>query len=202
MAEVGDAYKLRAARQFTARIHARTEAVVHGLAAKGGIHFVAVAERAVAVAPAAHHVEALQREAGRVNFRMAQRAALDGAMRGELLAHGRGTAHIRLDGGNARWRRWRGSAEEIFQDPCAARDGRCGRAIGADFQNARLGEETTARTVLRQWHATNGEPLDTRDSVELRESSIHHREIRRDEMRGAEVAAQHVVEECVRLAQH
>ena len=61
-----------------------------------------VAEGAVAVAPAAHHVEALQGEAGRVDLGVAGVAGLPGAVLGELLADGGRAADVGLDGRDAR----------------------------------------------------------------------------------------------------
>src|SRR5262249_39300286 len=105
--------------QFVSRIDLLALAVVHSPAVN--LHFLAVAQRAVVVAPAADHVEALQREARRVDLLLAAGARGDLAVLRQLPADRRRSAYVRLDGADARRRRGRRRAQDSVQHPRAAR---------------------------------------------------------------------------------
>ena len=132
-------------RQHVGGVHGGAGAHAAALA----VLLTAVGEGAVVFAPAADNVEALQREAGRVNLRMAARARLDFAMLRELVADGRGPANVRLDGLDiGGWLgRWR--AKNSLQHPCTANDGRGGGAVGGHFHDA--GHRQHAAAMASGW---------------------------------------------------
>src|SRR5204863_511348 len=81
-----------------------------------------------------------------------------GAVLVELLADGRGAAHIGFHSGDIRWW-WLGRlAEEPGHDEGPTHDGRSRGAVRRDFQDRRLGEKTAARTARGQGDAANRGP--------------------------------------------
>src|SRR4051812_7927909 len=95
---------------------------------------VLATERAVALAPCAHRVEALQRESGGIDFFVTGGAGLLRTVFVELLANGRCAARIGIDGRNAWWRRRRLLAEDALHNPRAAKHRRRCRSIGCHLQ--------------------------------------------------------------------
>ena len=155
----------------------------------------AVGERAVAVAPAAHHVEAFEREARRVDLGVAGGAGLQRAMLFELCADGRGAAGVGLDGRHAGRRRgWR-LAEDALHDPRAAQHRRGRGAVGGHLEHAGLGQQAAARAVRRQRHAPQGHAFHGRQAIVRGEPLVEHGEIGRDEVPRRQVAVQQLGEE-------
>src|ERR1017187_7671487 len=73
---------------------------------------------AITVTPAAHHIEALERESRRIDFSVAGSASWVGPMTIELLADRDRASDIRFESGHAP--RWRGvEPEDAFHDPDA-----------------------------------------------------------------------------------
>src|SRR6185437_13750310 len=95
-----------------------------------GLHALRVS--AIAVAPAAHDVETLERESRRVDQAMARIAGGVGAVLVQLLEHGHGAPDIRLDRGHA-CRLREAVAENALHDPDAAEDRRGCGAVGGHF---------------------------------------------------------------------
>jgi hypothetical protein len=98
---------------------------------------LALRDDAVTLAPAADDIIVFQCEAGRVNLRVAARAVFGRAVFSELLANGRRSADVRLDGGDVRRRRRYRAAQNAVEHPYATRNraGRC--TVGTDFEHAR-----------------------------------------------------------------
>ena len=91
--------ELAAVRPACRRLTGRPEPYCRPRYCQSGTRFARflAAERAVALAPAADHVEVLQREAGRVHAADGTPRSLRAAVLLELLADGRGPADVRLD---------------------------------------------------------------------------------------------------------
>src|SRR6185436_2836847 len=164
--ELADVAELSAVRQLAARIDWQRIMERELLSTLGdAFSRLAVSFGSIAVAPATHHVEVLQREAGRIDLRVTSIARFERAMLFQLLANCGRTANIRLDCGNAgRWR-WGLLAEDTFHDPRAAQHGRGRRAICCHFEDRGLSEKSTAHAILRQCRSPERDSLDRWQTV-------------------------------------
>ena len=155
---------------------------------------------AVAVAPGAHDVEALERETRWIHFAMAGCAARIGPVLVKLLADGDGSADIGFDRGDGR-RRWNFEAEDTLDDPFAAQHGRGGGAVGGDLEHAGLRHDPAARAVGRQRHPPHGHAVDPGHAVMRGEALIEEREVRVNQIAHRQIAAQQLGEEELRLGE-
>ena len=151
-------------------------------------------EGAVTFPEAAHDVEALQREAGRVDPSVARSARLERAMLLQLLTDRHGPPGVRLDGGYAGGRGWRLAAEDALHDPGAADDGRSRGAVGGHLEHRGLRHETTADAAGRQRHLTQLHAFDGRELVERSETLVDEDEVGLDDGAGRQVGAQELGE--------
>ena len=95
----------------------------------------------IAIAPAAHHIEALERETRRIHFAMAGRATGVSSMFLQLLPNGDRPADIGFHRGH--WRRRRNlEAQNPLRNPFPAQHRRRSGSVGRDLQDAGLGHET------------------------------------------------------------
>src|ERR1043166_5301423 len=133
--------------------------------------------RTVAIAPASHHIEALEREARRIDFAMARRASLVRAMLVELLANRDRAANVRLDRDYGRgWRR-RDFAEDPLGDPHAAQHRRGRRAVRGYLEHAGLRHQPAAHAVGWERDAPHGNALDPGHAIVPREVFVEKREV-------------------------
>ena len=124
-----------------------------------------VGHRPVALAVAAHHVEALQREARRVHLAVAGRAARVGPVLLQLLADRHRAADVRLDGLDRRRRGRRLQPQDALRDPVPAQHRRGRRAVGGHLEDAGLRHQAAADAVGRQLHLAE---VDARDAAGCR----------------------------------
>ena len=157
--------------------------------------------RPVALAVAAHHVEALQREARRVHLAVAGRAARVGAVLLELLADRDRAADVRLDGLDRRRRGRRLQSQDSLGDPVAAEHRRGRRAVGGHLEDAGLRHHPAAEAVGRQLHLAESGAGDAADAVMLGQPLVQEREVRIDDVPRRQVGAQEFGEEEPRLLQ-
>ena len=128
--------------EFTGGIHCRRGRAALGLR--------------VVRAPTADGIEGLETEAERINLPMAFGAGRIGPVFREPLAHGGGSAHVRLDRGNHIRRRRGFDTENVFRDPNTARHGRGFHPVRADREHSRHAEQTAPLAV-----ALDTDPLET-----------------------------------------
>src|SRR6476661_1037563 len=100
------------------------------------------AHDAVASAPAAHDIKALQRKTGRIKIPVTGGTAFLGAMFGQLLPYGDGAPGIRFQRGHTGRRRGRRLTQQARPNPSAALYWRSSGAIGGNFQHTRLGQQS------------------------------------------------------------
>lgn len=130
---------------------------------------------------------------------MAAVAALEITMLLELLPQRDGTARVRLDARDTGRRRRRWRAHDAIQHPDATLDRRGMGAIGGHFQEAGMSEDASAVIPGRERDLPKSDSLHALDPVEFRETRIEHRPVGVDEIGGAQVAAENLVEESPRL---
>ena len=128
--------------EFTGGIHCRRGRAALGLR--------------VVRAPTTNGIEGLETEAERINLPMAFGAGRIGPVFREPLAHGGGSAHVRLDRGNHIRRRRGFDTENVFRDPNTARHGRGFHPVRADREHSRHAEQTAPLVV-----ALDTDPLET-----------------------------------------
>ena len=157
--------------------------------------------RPVALAVAAHHVEALQREARRVHLAVAGGAARVGAVLLQLLADRHRAADIRLDGLDRRRRGRRLQPQDPLGDPVAAQHRRGRRAVGGHLEDAGLRHHPAAEAVGRQLHLAESGAGDAGDAVMVGQPLVQEREVRIDDVTRRQVGAQELGEEEPRLLQ-
>ena len=186
-----------------ARVHGGAERVVH--LPRDAFFFrrrVAVAGGTIARAKAADGVEALEREAGGIDLRVARGTAGVVAMFIELLADGGGSARVRVNRAHARRRRRHGVVEQAVHHPNAALHGRRRGAVGSEFQDRPLTEQAAARAPRGQRHPSHVHAVHVRDAVVLREALREHREARPHERGDGRVAGDEFAQERARLGDH
>src|SRR5579883_538008 len=156
------------------------QAVVEGEAltreADAWFRLDAFGERAVAIAPAAHDVEAFEREAGRINLAMAGSADRVGAMTIKLLAYGDGAPDIWFDGGHA-GRLNESGTEDALHDPDPSDYWRGGGAVGRHLEHARLGQQAAADGVFRECNPAHCDSGNAGYAVVLRKAFVEEGEI-------------------------
>ena len=158
--------------------------------------------RAIALAPAADHVEVLQGEAGRIDPGMARGAARQRPMLGELLANRGRAARIGLERRDIGGRGIGRFAEQPPHDPGAAQHRRGDGAVGRHLEHARLGQHAAAMTARRQRHAAELFPGHAGDLVMFGDAAVEHQKVGMDEVAQLRIVAEQFGEERVRFADH
>src|SRR5579871_1531572 len=151
-------------------------------------------ECAIAVAPTAHDVEALQRESRGIDLTMARSASWIGAVPIELLTDRDRASDIRLQSRHARGRR-SVESENAFHDPDAAQDRRRRGAVRRDLQDTRLRHDSAADRIFRQRDLAHSDSVDAGDAVMFRESLIEEGEVGIDDGARRKVPVEHLVYE-------
>ena len=189
--------------QFAARVHGGAELVVH--LPHGAVllrRHVAFAGGTIARAVAADRIEALERETGRIDLRVARGAARAVAMLVELLAHGRRAARVGVDGAHARRRWWRGFVQQAVHHPQATLHRRGRGAVGGEFQNRGLPKQPTAWAPGGQRHASHLHTMHIRDAVMLGEALVEHRKAGPHQCAHGRIGGDEFAEKRARLGNH
>ncbi len=121
----------------------------------------------------------------------------------ELLADRDGAADVGFDCGDVRgW--WRDVfTEDAFEHPDAAQHGRGGGAVRGDFQDAALCDEAATRGAGRDGDWLEIEPVQGFPKpVVLCETTVQHREVRVDQVRGGEIVVDQAAKEGAGFAEH
>src|ERR1700683_309801 len=106
-----------------------------------------------------------------------------------LLANRTGGADLRLvERGYIGRRRWRGSVQEVFEDPLTAQHRRGAGGIGRDGENAGLRQDAATRCA-GEVDLTELSALDARDAVEGSQLLIQEGILAIDEVEDAAVLA-------------
>ena len=163
---------------------------------------VAFFDAAIAGAPAAEDVEALQSEPHRIKLRVTASAGLFLRVQREQITDGFRAANVRLNGWHARGRWRRRLADESLHDPRAAHDGRGVRAVRTDLENRTLREQAAERTARRQRDLAHRGTRDRREVVVLRETIVGEDEVRHHEHARGQILANHRGEEGARFELH
>ncbi len=125
-----------------------------------------------------------------------------GTMLCQPLANRRRATHVGIDrrdvGG---WRR-RLPTEQVRHHPGSARDGGRGCAVGRNFQDAGLRQDSAAMAARGQRDAPHGAARDGWQAVSSGQDVVEHREIGLNDVRRAQVVAEHRREEFAGLADH
>ena len=201
--EVVDVLEGAAIEELAGGVHGGGEGVAEAVsgAVDAGDAF-SFFQASIVCAPAAKDVEVFQRKANGIKPRVAGGARFGFSVQREQFANRFGTADVRLHGGHARWRcRW-WLADEALHHPGSTHDGRGRRAVGADFQHSRLGQQATERTVLGQAHFTHGRASEWWKLVVFRKAVIGEDEVRFYQGAGRQVIANHRREESASFALH
>ena len=198
-----DALVRPAVGHFARGIHRRTDPIprpppLHDLLRR----HVPLASRSVAVAKPADRVEALKREAGRIDLAVAHGAGGVAAVLRKLLANRRGAAGVGLDRRHARWRRRRGAAEQAIHHPHAPLHRRRGRAVCRELENRCLGEQAAAVRARRKRDAADLYAVDSRNPVMHGEPLGEHCEVCIDERACGLVFGDQLADERPRLGHH
>src|SRR5579883_550092 len=128
-------------------------------------------ECAIAFAPSAHNIEALQRKSGRIDLPVAGSAGRISAVAVELLANGDGAPDIGFESGDPRG--WGGvETEDAFHDPDATHDRRRGGAVRGDLEDTRLSHDTAADRIFREGDLAHRDAGHSRNSIVVRQPLI------------------------------
>ena len=103
---------------------------------------------------------------------------------------------------NIRRRQWSRHAQDVFENPLAARDGRCAIGDRGHQQQARLAQQATARIVLRQTHAAETVSTHSGHPVVAREAFVDERVVGVEKITNAAVFADDAFKEHLRFASH
>ena len=141
-----------------------------------------IAQCAVVIAPAAHHIEALQSEARRIDFHVATGTTGNLSVFRELIADRGRSASIRFEARHIAWWFRRRCAKDSIEDKCTPHDGRRTRAIGGNLQHPGHGEDPAAVGIRREFHFLERPTVYLGYVVMPGESTVEHTEIGCDKL--------------------
>ena len=162
--------------------------------ADAGFRLRTLGEGAIAVTPAAHHIEAFEGESRRIDLTVAGSACGIGAVAVELLADGDRASDIRLKCGHARGRGGV-EAEDALHDPDAAQNGRRCSPIRGHLENARLSQDSAADGVFRERDLAHRDSADAGDAIVFRQTFVEEGEVGIDDGARREVAVEEFLDE-------
>ena len=106
-------------------------------------------------------------------------------MSGELFPDRRRASGVRFDGLDARGGRWNVDSQEALDEPDASENWRRGRAVGRDFENRGLSQESAPRGGFRKLDRLKGDGFNGGGNlVVLRQAFIDIGEVGVDEVPG------------------